>query len=567
MLYELKLMDTVAGVGCFAAMPGPNLSLNQMLDHLREAPFDDFMHHFALQQLGKLRTRKVEQYIAEVCADEHRDPMLASLLYEACLSHFRLTHLRERMDGLDAAELSRHTPSVTIRSHLVEDQPLHTEWAKHFAANRMDHTPLPTPEQAGPDGTPLNLPYAESELRTPLQAVAAAAIRARLIGTLPPSQDRKPALETALMALERLDKAGAFASSEMQHKACLSPHARLRHWLFKLTVKNNRNEYTFTGMQTSYGRGMDEASARASYAMEVAERFSSYASLGRKGISGISGPSELLHATLDQARSIGNSLDVNALRTEVPYSGQALYWMHGECAGVDGTRPSLIPMQLVYLFCNLDEQNLFSALGSTGLASGNTMAEARVSALCEVLERDADAVQPLDMRDCFRIETSDLAVQKHLDALESCGIHVWFQDVTSELGVPCYKSFVLGMRGDVNQGMGCGLNGRRALLSALTETPYPFPGPEGSPAPEGLPVRRLEDLPDLSTGSADGDLQVLEQTLLANGYTPHYANMTRKDLDIPVCRAVVPGLEIVSDFDRLTRLSPRLFRNYLRLFE
>ncbi|WP_022662327.1 YcaO-like family protein [Paucidesulfovibrio longus] len=562
MLYELKLMDTVAGVGCFSAMPGPNLSLNQVLDHLRAAPFDDFMHHFALQQLGKLRTRKVEQYIEAACAAPDKDPALAALLYEACLSHFRFAHLRERMDGLDLAMLARNSPSVTIRSHLLKDQKLHREWAKRFAAESMDHTPLPKPDQAG-----MPLPYSEEELRPARKSVGASEVRAALVDRLPPAKARKPALETALDALEKLDRAGAFATPEMQHKACLSPFARLRHWMFKLSVRNGRNEYTFNGMQTSYGRGFDADSTRASYSMEVAERFSSYASIGRKSIGGISGPADLFQGTLDQARAAGHALDLTALRTEVPYQGQSLCWMPGECATPQGPTATRIPVQLVYLFCNLDEQNLFSALGSTGLASGNTVSEARVAALCEVVERDADAVQPLDMRDCFRIETDDPKVRKHLDALAECGIHVWFQDMTSELGVPCYKSIVLGIRGDVNQGMGCGLDGKRALLSALTETPYPFPGPATSPAPDGLPLRRLEDLPDLSTGSADGDLMVLEQTLLANGYTPHYADLTRKDLDIPVCRAVVPGLEIVSDFDRFTRLSPRLFRNYLRLFD
>ncbi len=55
----------------------------------------------------------------------------------------------------------------------------------------------------------------------------------------------------------------------------------------------------------------------------------------------------------------------------------------------------LIPAQFVFLFCNLDEQNLFSALGSTGLASGNTMAEAKVSALTEVIERDSGRHKPI----------------------------------------------------------------------------------------------------------------------------------------------------------------------------
>ena len=146
------------------------------------------------------------------------------------------------------------------------------------------------------------------------------------------------------------------------------------------------------------------------------------------------------------------------------------------------------------------------------------------------------------------------------------GIDVWFLDVTPEFGVPCYKSIVLNEHGDVNKGSGCGLNGKSALISAMTETAYPYPGPKSGPAPEGLQVRKLEDLPDYSTGSAEGDLMVLEKTLMDNGFQPSYVDLTRKDLNIPVTRAIVPGLELFSDFDRFSRVSPRLFNNYLKMF-
>jgi ribosomal protein S12 methylthiotransferase accessory factor YcaO len=80
-------------------------------------------------------------------------------------------------------------------------------------------------------------------------------------------------------------------------------------------------------------------------------------------------------------------------------------------------------------------------------------------------------------------------------------------------------------------------------------------------------VRALEDLPDHSTGSAAGDLALLEAALKARGFSPLYANLTKRELRLPVFRAMVPGLEIVSDFDRFTRISPRLWRDVLRLTE
>jgi ribosomal protein S12 methylthiotransferase accessory factor YcaO len=53
---------------------------------------------------------------------------------------------------------------------------------------------------------------------------------------------------------------------------------------------------------------------------------------------------------------------------------------------------------------------------------------------------------------------------------------------------------------------------------------------------------------------------------MENGLQPHYADITRGDLNIPVVRAMVPGLELMYDFDQFSRLSPRLFANYLGLF-
>lgn len=46
-------------------------------------------------------------------------------------------------------------------------------------------------------------------------------------------------------------------------------------------------------------------------------------------------------------------------------------------------------------------------------------------------------------------------------------------DITTPLGVPCCKCFVVSEEGRVVKGTGAHLNARRALLAAMTETPYP----------------------------------------------------------------------------------------------
>lgn len=561
MRYELRLMDNVAGVGCFMAHPVQNLSFNDMVQYLREHPFDSYMHQFLLQTMGGHRTRKLEKLIDEITTGDKRgDRVLAALLYETCLAHQRYTHLLPRLTALDPAELAEATPGVHIRSHLLADQPLHIRWTALFKGNLAAHEPLPAPDESG-----LAMPYAPEDLPHG-RTVTAAEVRERLQDTLPAPRSRKPLEETALLALERLTATGAVLGREMAHRASLSPFSLLRHWKMEIRSDNGRLNNQFQGMQTAYGRGLSLEAARASYAMEMAERYSSYASVGRKGLSGYVRDYPLIQGSFAEVSATAEALDPSSLRLEVPYAGQRLWWMEGQVRDAQGTRPLLVPAQIVFLFSNLDEPDLFSALGSTGLASGNVMAEARLAGLCEVLERDAEAVRPFDLSRCFRLTAEDPQIAKLLAEYEACGIHVWFFDASDEFGIPCYKSVVLGRLGDVNKGMGCSLSGPRALVSAMTETPYPFPGPAGSPAPEGLPLRRLEDLPDLSTGSPEGDLEVLEQTLVANDLPVVSVELTRKDLGIPATRMFVPGLELVADFDQFSRLSPRLFANYLRMF-
>ena len=199
------------------------------------------------------------------------------------------------------------------------------------------------------------------------------------------------------------------------------------------------------------------------------------------------------------------------------------------------------------------------------MASGNTLYEAKGGALTEILERDAEATVPWRRGQCFEL----LADGEHplavlLADYARRGIHVWFRDMTTEFGVPCYQSFVTCGDGSVVRGAGAGLSGAGALLSALTETPYPYPnGPASALVPAGLAQRRLSELPDYRLGSPSDNLRLLEEVLISHGHAPVYVELTREDLEFPVVRAIVPGLELTADFDAHSRPSVRLFRRYL----
>ena len=562
MRYQLKHALTLAGVGCFSAQPGPNLSFNEMLEHLREHPLDTFMHRHLLEAMAEHRTRKFQKLVEAMPKD---DPVLTALLYESSLVHDRFAHFRGALEEQGGRDLAAHTPLVHLRVLNRPGRDVHLAWNRLFGVNVSEHGELPSPGEAR-----LDYPYAPDELRGLLDgAVHVSLVRREMEDEgLPESRERAPLAETIARAEEALERVDALAGPMMRHKACLSPHALMQSWMVGVRSRIGRNELSLEGFQTAYGRGFDEDSAKASCLMEVAERYSSYGSFGKNGVLGLSRSASLIHGSRLELLDGGeNPLDLGLLRLEVEPGEEVLYWMEGWAPdGRGGREKILVPAQFVYLFCNLDEQDLTSGMGSTGLAAGNTLAEARTAGLTEALERHAEATVPFSWDRVFIPESDDPRVSRLLQEYRDFDTHVGVMDLTPEFGVPCYQAFVVGdSHGDVNKGTGAGLSGLRAVVSAMTEIPYPLPGPATRRLPEGVPARRLEDLPDYSTGSAEGDATLLERTFLANGHRPVHVELTRKDLSIPAVRTLVTGFEFMTDMDEFCTVSPTLFANYLRL--
>ena len=549
--YELRLQSTAAGTGYFACLPVAPIPFEDALAYLRQKPLDSFMHKYALDQVAAFDPAKIRALLAQ---SDGCDPVLEALLHEAVLLRPDLPDCRSALNPGRTGVLAAHTPQIFLPFQLRPDRDRHRQWIRIFADNMLAHHPLPDPAQ-------IPAPCYDEAMPPPAQGVHVKTLR----GSAPPGREEPPRpapKDTAAAALTRLEDLKLLADVEMRHVASLSPIALLRQWHLKTHVRNGQLDFSFSGVQTSYGRGLSLAAARASYAMEIVERCSAFASFEPGWVRGYTTAYALIRARWSDLRADGaGALNPDRLGLEAPYRYTPLHWLQGRTSG---GRPLWVPAQSVFLFCNLDETQLFSALGSTGLASGNTLAEARVSALLEVIERDCEATVPFSPRGCFRLESADARLAGLLADYRDRGIHPIFQDLTSELGVPCFKCFVVTRDGQVIKGTGAHLDGKRAVISALTETPYPYPyGPPGRPPATAYPVRQLEALPDYATGHAEGDLALLESLLAANGFEPVYIDLTRQDIGFPVVKALVPGLELSADFDEFSRVSRRLYRNYL----
>ena len=564
MNYRFNLSDTVGTVGYVSCEPPADITFEEALAYQEEHPLDDFMHKYLLACVQNFDQKKFKKLLKEAVQDYTIvKPVLAALLYETCLLYGKFSKLISLFPDNASEQLQEHTPLIYIRWFKREDKYDHLAWINKFKENIHDHKMLPLPEVAEDFDLPMLYEPHDEEF------VTAAAIREELskepYGT---PWTRPPALETTELALSRLDKTPLFADVEMRHIASLSPIALLRRWNIDLKVQNGSLDYTLQGLATSYGRGLALADARAGLTMEVVERSSSFVSFNDAGVVNTLKDHPLTHARYSELTEQGiNVFDPNLISLEVPYEDEKLYWMEGHTPKVDGDgyEPILVPVQMVYMFCNLDEVSLFSSPGSTGLASGNILEEAKVAALMEIFERDAEATKPFDKKDCFTLTTEDPKLNMLLDDYAARGVHVMFQDITTEFGIPCYYAFVMGRRGEVYRGTGAGLDGKRAIVSALTETPYPYPqSPPSAPALRGIEVRKHEELPSVAMEDPIRNVELLEKMLIANNRRPVYVELARKDLQFPVVKALIPNMELTADFDSFTRVSHRLFTNYLK---
>lgn len=562
MRYEMTHMVTESGIGWFACVPCEEPDFESGLIYLQKHPNDDFMHKYMLQLTGTFGPNLVNMLIDMA---EKDDPCLLALMYETCFLNERLNKLTERFEGADLKALAEHSPLIYIRWALEKNQDNNLYWINVFAENTQGHKPLPSPDKAQ-----FPLPFAQSAIdachdRTaPIRdAMEQLTQKISQKGTT----SRPTPKETAERAMEALKAIGVLAVGEAKTDGSLSPFAIQMPWRLSVDVSVGRNRWQLSGMQTSYGRGLHIDDTRASCLMEMVERYSAFACFDLNEALGYKKSCALIKARYeDLAKNGCCALNPNDMVLEVPYQNQELYWICAERENEDGPHSICVPAQSVFLFCNLDEVSLTSGLPSTGLASGNTLEGAKLRGLLEIIERDAERVMPYVEERCFLLETDDALIREFLQGCTNQGIHIQFLDITSEFGIPCYKAFIHGPRGEILKGAGANLDAKGAVLSALTEVPYPYPSGSGStPPPTGIKPLKYEELPDYASGDPARDLYLLERLLIMNGYHPIYVDLTRKDLDIPVVKALIPGLEIMNDFDRFSRLSPRQFVHYPKL--
>ena len=253
-----------------------------------------------------------------------------------------------------------------------------------------------------------------------------------------------------------------------------------------------------------------------------------------------------------------------------------------EATALDGSGTAWVPFELVDLDFVAPCPYLDGCFdkSSSGLSSGNTFEEAVVHALCELIERDAQALwalQDVARRVATRVDPATVDCPDNrqlLDRLAAADVAIGIWDMTTDVGVAAYIAVIAdrdprGLRRQPpTAGFGCHLDRSIALSRAITEAAQSRAtfmagtrddiarrdyGRHREPGNLGFVATLLAatdapvgygDAPSRRTSSFAGDIELLLDALGHVGIaSPLVVDLGRPDVGIPVVKVIAPGLE------------------------
>jgi len=325
-------------------------------------------------------------------------------------------------------------------------------------------------------------------------------------------------------------------------------------------------------LTTHAGKGSDATSARVSALMEAIERVS--AELLASELT-IRESYCRLHGTAEAA--------VDPLLFELPKDTSyrpevAFSWVPGRELLSD--QPLWLPLDLAI---NPAQEGILREVDTNGLASGNTLLEAVIHGLCEVIERDAlsqlefttlfgDADQVRPLVRSIAPETWPAEVSAWLERTASAGLTLLVQELATDLSVPTFRTVLVdpayptpqgplagyfpGFGSHPNKGVALSrslgealqsrvgfVHGGRDSFNVLLTGTRPAARQARHQTLFQAPRVSYGELPSFETLDLREDLRFLLARLEQAGLTRVIAScLTRRDWGVPVVRVRVPGL-------------------------
>lgn len=323
-------------------------------------------------------------------------------------------------------------------------------------------------------------------------------------------------------------------------------------------------------LSVAQGKGMTLAAARVSAAMEAVEGWHA---------ENLDGPFQTMRGA-----DLLQTGDLDGLpMSSPPADDQDLTVLTGY--DIIAGRPVTLPIDLIGKDYTIAPQHKGFHRTTNGLASGNTLTEAIVAGVHEVIERDciADFVARTPAARSTQLCHADTlhaltgSAKTLFDLIADAGFHVFIHDITNDIGVPTLRATLFSVdqsvpghgRPRAKPGLGCGchLDPETALVRAITEAAQSrltciagarddLTDDRYETMPDGNLGRLLEAAADLqacdntkrfapntATTTAKDDLGILIQKLTAAGLQKLYVvDLSKADLPVHVVRILVPGL-------------------------
>ena len=318
------------------------------------------------------------------------------------------------------------------------------------------------------------------------------------------------------------------------------------------------------GEAFTFGKGLRPVDAEVGAYMEALEFYFAEPGIGDVSTHWGSARDVAGHERADDA-----ILDfVPLLQREVDLDGPLLL---ASVQDLESGAERAIPAELIYYPAPDVGQSLFGS-STNGLASGNSVLEATIQALLELIERDIWSFE--FVRNASKlVEAASLPdeVREIVERAEQNGLQLKVRTIHNDYGIPFFAAFVFDLnnpsRKTFNGGWACDLDRDRAVLRAVTEAAQSrvafIHGGRKAPASdaeeqEAKRVRRhmlgvsdphqqvlLSDIPDLAVaGTLQQKLDALIEILRRVVQEPIYRVVfTPPDSLLQVVRVVVPLME------------------------
>jgi YcaO-like protein with predicted kinase domain len=317
-------------------------------------------------------------------------------------------------------------------------------------------------------------------------------------------------------------------------------------------------------LSVAQGKGLDLFAAKVSGIMESiecfhAERVSAPVHMGR-------------HADLASTNDILDPYELPQLPSSRFHSEIIIPWV--EALDLGSGRVRLVPLEIAsadFTFPGLPGTGFFGR-STNGLASGNTIHEALLHGLCEVIERDAWALWHTSAgKTGSAIDLSaeaDPRLVRLLTDLDAAVCRIMVEDITTDIGVPVFLARLTGgghgspATEAPAGGLGCHPDRTLALLRAICEAAQSrltrIAGSRDDLLPRwyteldtalGTPALKADKHSEgAQNATLEEDLAWVEERLTACGITERLViNLMRDDMALPVVKVVVPGLETLPE--------------------